>query len=297
MPLSEYIHTLPTPNKGLAVFAKRMVPAGTAIIIEPALFSIPVPKFVPGRGFPLHEMSDAITRSFQHLSPVEQRNFVALHNHRDDIESLDEDPTAPANLMSIFRTNAYNTGNGMVGIFPKIARINHSCRPNAGNWWSERQQMRIIYAFRDITAGEEVTVSYIPLLKGVNERAKRLEQYGFACDCIACTAGLDASKESDRRRWRVEEGLSNLKVKAHDGKSRTEVINKKLLIRAQHLVAIIEDEDILDYHLEATQLIHAFASQGQDSLLESNLAAKIELWISWREGTSSVGPDPQMGRS
>jgi SET domain-containing protein len=88
--------------------------------------------------------------------------------------------------MTILRSNAYNTGSSHIGLFPKTARINHSCNPNAGNYWDEKAAERVIYASRDIEEGEEITVSYIPLLKPIKERQARLQQYGFTCDCSAC---------------------------------------------------------------------------------------------------------------
>jgi hypothetical protein len=43
----------------------------------------------------------------------------------------------------------------------KIARVNHSCSPNASYILDEKFKVGILFAERDIIAGEEITVSYI----------------------------------------------------------------------------------------------------------------------------------------
>ena len=43
----------------------------------------------------------------------------------------------------------------------RIARVNHSCSPNAAYVLDDKLKVGILFAERDITAGEEITVSYI----------------------------------------------------------------------------------------------------------------------------------------
>jgi hypothetical protein len=57
-----------------------------------------------------------------------------------------------------------------------------------------KQNHCVIYAFKDIHVGEEITVTYIPLVKSIKERQARLFQYGFVCDFAACQ-----STESSKR--------------------------------------------------------------------------------------------------
>ncbi|KAJ1326870.1 SET domain-containing protein-lysine N-methyltransferase [Microdochium nivale] len=122
--------------------------------------------------------------------------------------------------MRIFRTNAYmlppdDAGRsddrdhaaaaaGRSAMFPLVARINHSCAPNAANVWDRASGLRVIWASRDIAQGEEVLVSYAPLLRDTGERRARLAQYGFECDCEVCVAGVSGAgggaREDIRRR-------------------------------------------------------------------------------------------------
>jgi len=127
-----------SPGKGLGVFAITTIPPGTKILIEPPLFQVPVPEIVPGKGYRIQEMISDITTKFNSLIQVQQKEFLLLHNFRyssEDAEAQGEKGSINGNtLMTIFRSNAYNTGTDTIGVFPKIARINHSCIPNAGNF-------------------------------------------------------------------------------------------------------------------------------------------------------------------
>lgn len=201
---------------------------------------------VTGQGFRILDMINSIEAEFKHLSSEQKEEFLKLHEYHFPSEEN------PNNLMTIFRSNAYNTGSDHVGMFPKIARINHSCRPNSGNWWSEKSGRRVIYASRDIEKDEEITVSYIPLLKTTKDRQARLQQYGFVCDCTACQ-----SAESDKRRVRISDSLDDLEQKRHSP-SKKAAINKKRIGKALALIEMLEVEKLGDYLARAYHLAAVF---------------------------------------
>ena len=81
-------------------------------------------------------------------------------------------------------------------IFPLTARCNHSCEPNA----QVQSQVFVdshmdMVALRDLEAGEELLISYLPVGPGVGrktavQRRRELQaKYLFYCDCPKCTAG------------------------------------------------------------------------------------------------------------
>jgi hypothetical protein len=141
-----------------------------------------------------------IDDSFALLTSEQKVEFLSLNDFRFPSEEKQN------HLLAIFRSNAYNTGEESITLFPKIARINHSCRPNAGNWWSEATEKRTIFAARDIQEGEKITVSYIPLLRTTADRQARLQQYGFKCD-YPCQ-----SAEASRMRIKISELLDSLEA-------------------------------------------------------------------------------------
>jgi hypothetical protein len=221
-----------------------------------------MPEMVSGQGFRIADMLTNVENSFEALSPQQQQSFLELHDHRF---TGDEDQSR---LLTILRSNAYNTGDDHVGIFPKIARINHSCKPNSGNFWSKKKSHRIIYAFRDIEEGEEITVSYIPLLKSIQERHARLYQYGFTCDCSACQ-----SSESSMRRTKISNTIEILEQKVHLQTLKERTI-EKMLAKATNLVDMIENEELGDYLAKAYHLTAVFHERKGDVVEAKKWATK-----------------------
>ncbi|KAK6087442.1 SET domain-containing protein 5 [Seiridium cupressi] len=242
----------PSPGKGLGVFATRLIKAGDRIMVEEPLFTITPPEFVPGRGYELSAMASSVDTAVSSLSPSQRTDFDACHAHH--LPGEDENDRN----MVIFRSNAYTLTDGTIAMFPRIARINHSCRPNAANIWSEASNSRVIWAARDITPGEEVTVTYAPLLKTSNERQRRLAQYGFRCSCEACRE----HEHTDGRRLRMGRLLAELEERL--GRSTSEVANKKLLPKAVEMVHLMEEEHMMDYLPNAYRLVAELSLRSKD---------------------------------
>ena len=267
----------PSPNKGLGVFATRLIPQGSSIITEAPLISIAMPSTITSQGFRIADLISPITAAFDTLSPSDQNVFLSLHDFRFPSEQ-DQN-----HLLTIFRSNAYNTGDNRIGLFPETARINHDCRPNAGNWWSEKMQKRVIYAMKDIEEGEEITVSYIPLLKTTSERQARLAQYGFICSCSACS---DESGEGGRRRVRIGEWLEDLEVKV-GRRSKKADVNGKRVEKARKLVAMIEKEGLGDYIARAYHLVAAFCEHAGEKEEAEKWAGREWDILGWAERDSA----------
>lgn len=251
-PVYEVRHTL---GKGLGVIAVEFVPRGTAIITEAPLFTIPLPVINPGQGFRLTDMIPAIYSAYKSLPEYEKGELLSLHNFRFESETTEND-TLSHNLATILRSNAYNTGLAHTGVFPAIARVNHDCRPNAGNWWSEKTGTRVIYAMQDIKAGDEITVSYIPLLLRQRDRAARLEQYGFVCQCTVCKASV----EHDKERIKIADLMVDLKGKLERKINKKDVMNKRLA-KAERLIDMVLEEGLADYLPSVYHLAAVFSEQ------------------------------------
>ena len=81
---------------------------------------------------------------------------------------------------------------------PAAALANHSCIPSCvrlsgggGRGWSTE-----LRALRRLAAGEEVTISYLPLTMPVRDRRSTLEKlYNFTCDCDRCLAAEEGEEE------------------------------------------------------------------------------------------------------
>ncbi|KAH9443392.1 hypothetical protein Pst134EA_031294 [Puccinia striiformis f. sp. tritici] len=96
-------------------------------------------------------------------------------------------------------------------LLPRIAlvleppvRFNHDCRPNVGYRMDHVTQTLHMVAFREIAAGEELTISYRSSELTRKVRQDSLEEdYGFRCTCSHCQMNEDQGRESDKRIQRL----------------------------------------------------------------------------------------------
>eukprot|EP00315_Gephyrocapsa_oceanica_P041767 CAMPEP_0185472878 /NCGR_PEP_ID=MMETSP1366-20130426/1100_1 /TAXON_ID=38817 /ORGANISM="Gephyrocapsa oceanica, Strain RCC1303" /LENGTH=352 /DNA_ID=CAMNT_0028079701 /DNA_START=20 /DNA_END=1075 /DNA_ORIENTATION=+ len=91
-------------------------------------------------------------------------------------------------LLSISDTNAHSLGSDM-GLFATASKANHSCNPNCGHSTRVGGVMRY-YAFRTISEGQEITISYLSDLWSTSRKARRatlLSKKGFICGCLRCS--------------------------------------------------------------------------------------------------------------
>ena len=70
-------------------------------------------------------------------------------------------------------------------VYPTASMINHSCRSNCVQHFSGRKIT--IRAIDRVEVGEEVTVSYIDMIQGVEKRRDELLRgFLFRCECNTC---------------------------------------------------------------------------------------------------------------
>ena len=104
--------------------------------------------------------------------------------------------------LGIFQANGYPAPAGPrseeAGVFLAFSRFNHGCVPNVSHSWHGFKE-KVVFASRDIIAGEELLTNYVELCCGGQERREVLrERFGFECTCVACAR--DDEAESDARR-------------------------------------------------------------------------------------------------
>jgi hypothetical protein len=170
------------------------------------------------------------------LSKEGQRAFLSLHNNNPGANPFS----------NIVRSNGYPLGpNSEVGaIFPLVARLNHSCRPNAQHAWNEARGIEVVHAVRDIQEGEELTLSY--LAGGAStERQSRLKEYfGFNCTCEACSlpaAELEASDTRLKSAQKLDEAIGDPRRVRH--------LPERALADCRALLGVYRDEAIFDLRL------------------------------------------------
>ncbi|CAK7211008.1 SET domain-containing protein 5 [Sporothrix curviconia] len=247
------------------------------LLVEDPLVTITPPPLVPGVGFSLAVIEPLVAAAYTQLTLAQKEQYLSCHEVRFGNEGEDENSqegnirdTPSGRLLRILRSNAYNTRDGRVGLYPRVALINHDCRPNVLNtdrWDAETSNwQRIIVAARDIVAGEEIVTTYVPLLADTATRRSRLAQYGFTCMCETCSAASTssaASSHDDAMRVQMRQVLDMLEEREEQPASD---LPPKLLARqAAELATYIADNGFVDYAAGTSHLAAVFAGRAGDT--------------------------------
>ena len=126
--------------------------------------------------------------------------------------SLSDCKSEDKSEIGIWRTNNFALGptspKTSNGIFPTIARFNHSCLPSAEFVWNEKEGKQDIRAIRDIQASEEITLCYFTSknqLESVELRKQYLlDFYGFECCCHVCSLKGEAMAKDESLRSQIQ---------------------------------------------------------------------------------------------
>lgn len=146
--------------------------------------------------------------------------------------------------------------------------FNHSCRPNA-EFYNVGTSLRV-RSVRPIGAGEEVTVSYVPLTHSLADRRRSLaSQYKFTCTCERCQ---EEEQEVQQQEEKKRGGLATKRVKLNDDNdARLNDSDDELLRRGFRVV--------LD-HLKTTLSQELTARTGGDTAAEDENARRAVTAVS-----------------
>ena len=117
----------------------------------------------------------------------------------DDLEEVRLDETADAEDFFDVSRRVFPMFSGQ-GLFSLMCLCNHSCEPSVVSRfrsWKGATLVRV-EALRDISAGEELTLSYIDENDPLEDRKKNLASYGFKCGCPKCVMEEKEEKEEER---------------------------------------------------------------------------------------------------
>ncbi|KAL1876317.1 hypothetical protein Daus18300_002946 [Diaporthe australafricana] len=252
---------------GIGLFATMDIPMGTRILAESPLI------FLPRSETPFLKLCDAVS-----LIDPKMTGFADLHcNTRLLNENLpgniitqirSENPQSTVDvqnkafrslleLYAIYHTNAViitkdnkDTGSG---VFLTYSRINHSCIPNAYHMWNASINRQIVHAGRDISAGQQIFVSYLGDSGDIMTREQRLKEtqlyWGFVCSCKACTQSetTDVARKKMRDLRKALDQSYQLWPPA-DSKAG-KIIALNALHNAQKLLHLMEEADLRGWRL------------------------------------------------
>jgi hypothetical protein len=176
------------PRSGLGLRATVAYARGDEVLRESAAMGVPNShraSSLEDAGI-MHRL--AVQRAYDSMRAETRSAFMDLSSSRE----LGGGGKTPA---GIYDTNAFRLGGAdrSGGLFLTMSRMNHSCRPNVNHHWSEGLRMALVFAARDIAAGEELRTTYGPSeWMGTGGRREFLsERFAFVCDCEMCLEGND----------------------------------------------------------------------------------------------------------
>ncbi|KIY61535.1 SET domain-containing protein [Cylindrobasidium torrendii FP15055 ss-10] len=173
------------PGRGKGIVALQDIEMGSLILHESPVLVVPRSLNVDPVSFVAHQIST--------LSEAEREAFYGLSYVPAD---------APDVSPAIISTNAVAVGNGGIGVFPTMARLNHGCAGAFNVVYSFREATGeiVVHALRNITKGEELLTTYTDTKRPRHERQAYLSsQYGFECSCAVCSLPPSQSEHSDKQ--------------------------------------------------------------------------------------------------
>ncbi|KAM7183375.1 hypothetical protein V8F20_012643 [Naviculisporaceae sp. PSN 640] len=185
----------PLPGKGMGLIATRKIKQGEVIMVDHA-------ALIAEMAFPTRVKRDVgrqlLERAVRRLSPERKEMVLGLASNEGGEVDVED----------VVRTNSFtvNVGEGsFMALFPRIARINHACKPTAFTRFNEKTLSNTVLAFREISKGEEITISYSDFGLTHAERTPLLSsKWGFKCTCSLCTSPPAEIAASDKRRLKIK---------------------------------------------------------------------------------------------
>lgn len=211
--------------KGYGVFATRPIARGTRIIADRILLSI-------------DNKDTSVLEAASRLSSDDRHRLLSLSMNNAKSKSLSYLAAAAwgslpsltsinqgRDLLNIFYNNNFSISgtSGKRAVFLTVARLNHSCVPNAqGNLNTALPGSQFtIHALRSIAVGEEITISYLHDELAIRAaRQKRLKDgYGFECACEICSIEDSGKRheQSHQRRLKIQEMLADFSGQQQTG--------------------------------------------------------------------------------
>ncbi len=176
-------------GKGLAAFATRSFMEDEEIYCDKPLLWVPF-------HWPFTEkQAQEVERRVEQLPAAERDVFFASANVHPEVP--------PAS--GVFYTNSFDMTGAEHGlscaIYPNIARLNHSCRPNTRQEFCVDTLCERLFAECDIAAGEELLDSYTNLEQPLKVRREDLQKhFRFTCDCARCVEEENKLDTMDAQR-------------------------------------------------------------------------------------------------
>ncbi|KAK3338597.1 hypothetical protein B0H65DRAFT_479552 [Neurospora tetraspora] len=216
-------------GKGKGVVATRPIKQGEIIMVDyPALLISEEFLRETGREGKGHLRRRMVKRAIEQLPEITREKVWGLMRgpgkyevdaimgvNLKGLEGVGSGANSALALLEEPRTEEHGesyAAEGVMGLFAEVARINHSCRPNARLRFVENRATMEVISYRPISPGEEISISYTALTLSPSDRHHFLKQnHQFTCHCPLCTSLSDdpsaktLTAESHSRRTHLQE--------------------------------------------------------------------------------------------
>ena len=212
-----------SPSKGLGLYAVDPIPAYSRIFEDDALLSLATGEDLPQLWEKYSLLPSELRSQFDELS----FSFSQSSKEETLMQKLrqrgyaDDEAEKMARVSSRFQANAFKTGVvnqeptssrktvWAYALFLTVARMNHSCTPNAHTHYRPSSGGQLVYSLRNIDPGEEIEISYFDITMPLNDRETRSRSWGFTCSCPACSkAGIFKETQYEAQLSCVHEAMS-----------------------------------------------------------------------------------------
>ena len=240
-------------SNGKGVFARMAFEVGDELHSEKPLVVFSNRLYTTG--------SQVLQAAAQAIHDLPENKKELVMNFTDAHSPLQ--PTA----LGIARTNAVPLGfssasdpSAYSGIFAVTCRMNHACKPNARYIWNAQAGCEKVFAMRNITADEEITVRYIEEYGPRSERRDQLSRrFVFQCECDACE---NPSDQSDSRLAEIRELIEQMPVVGYANQRRALTMSERTL-RLMEQEGVNTPYDLGTIHYDAYQMAFAIGNRGK----------------------------------
>ena len=164
-------------GKGTGMVSQKKLYPGDLIMTEKPLIEVP------------GNIYDNLAKVVKYLDKVVDR--MSSSDREVFLNLTDCQRPADPSYLGIFDTNDMDFG-GSGAVFPVMARVNHSCQPNAEFVSDQERGIQRLVAIDNIDKEDEITINYLPMEEEGSDVKKRRQQflkkhYCFTCTCRCCS--------------------------------------------------------------------------------------------------------------
>ena len=249
----------PSLNKGLGVFAIRPIPRASIIMRDRIVLRYDRREELQQIYHRVERLPRPILEEVLKLVAVRDvgRSMAVGHYLLSKGVRQDVIPRI-MHLVDILKTNTFAThveGSQLpAALCLTASRINHSCVPNTDHFHGDKSNWMSFVANRDITEGEEITISYIEHLEQRTERRRKLlRNWAIDCQCPGCDLNHPDTHAHEYRLKRIalldQDPSKDVRGRLTADKSRARNVLEDAAVWSRKRIKLLSSHSSFQEHL------------------------------------------------